>query len=152
MALDLLARGASVLRDVVAPAEVVVGCGGLFVILSREHGNRADLREHVHRVRDLLDAAGLRAMPAEGLLCMPYGEPLHRSGDAFVGDLDAINLMLLLASGNERFGRGTVQRATAALSGSTVTAPPWVATVSEADLDPAVGRPAGAGLVRPSRV
>lgn len=137
MALNLLARGATVLRDVVAPAEVVVGSGGVFVILTREDGDRADLRAHVRDVRAVLDGAGLCAMPAEGLLCTGFGEPIRRHGDILVGDLDAVNLMLLLASDNTRFGPGTVRRAVAALAPAPVVeAPPWIATVAEPEPEP----------------
>ncbi len=139
MGLHLLTRDdATVLRDVAAPAAVVITSGGVYVVLDRREGNRADLREHVRTVREHLDAAGLRALPAEGLLCVSEsGDAARRTGTAVVGDLDAINLILLLACEEKRFGRATVGRAIAAMSRTpAVTAPPWIAKVAEAQPEP----------------
>jgi hypothetical protein len=98
---------------------LVVGPAGVFVVAApRGRASRLsqarELRHEVGRVRDALDAAGLRALPAIALTDV---------------DLDAARA---LARSDERFGPATVRRARAAL-GLTQPAPadfPFVADVS----------------------
>lgn len=149
MAPDLLARGTTVLHDVVAPADVVVSPAGVFVVLMKEDGSRADLRAHVRTARSVLDGAGLPALPVEGIHCVPFsGVPVRLSGDALVGDLEGIRGLL---GSDVRFGPATRRRAVAALArGRTDAAPSWVAGIAEpapAPATPAVPTRDGAAPV-----
>jgi hypothetical protein len=94
--------------------EVAVGPNGVFVA-----GRRRDVRIELHRVRERLDAAGLRAMPA-------------RAAPAEV--------LATWANADRRFGPATVHRARLALG---LSAPfPFVATVSESASASAAAAPA----------
>ncbi len=150
MVCDLRDAG-TVLDDVVAPARVVVSDAGVFVVLAKEDGSRADLREQVRAVRDLFDAAGLSALSVEGVLCVPYaGETVRPSRGVLIGDLEGI---VRLVQSDVRLGARIHDHAVAALAPGTALTPtpPWVATVAasgpQPDLDPAVARPARRRLV-----
>lgn len=106
-----------VLRVVVAPATVVLGPAGAFVVLAGGDGSRADLRDHVRAVRTALDGAGLRALPVEGI----------RGAD--------LSAVVDYAESDVRFGPSVLRRAHLALE-----PPPFVATVKDA---PGVAASAG---------
>ncbi|MEA2125340.1 MAG: hypothetical protein QOI80_2122 [Solirubrobacteraceae bacterium] len=104
---------------------VVVGPAGVFVIAApRGRASRLsqarELRHEVRRVRNVLDAFGLRALPATGVADL---------------ELDAVQA---LARSDERFGPATVRRARAALGlAPAATDFPFVADVATPAAAPA---------------